>query len=83
MARELSKDTIMVWRQFTTKEAFHDGINYLRRECAPKRVGNDVPAMIEHAAKWSAYQEALDDLVDVLTNIPKAEKSIDEPNLNA
>ena len=83
MAQELSKETIMVWRQLTTKTAFFDGINYLRRECAPKRTGTDIASLIEHTHKWGGYQEALDDLVDVLTNIPKAEKSIDEPNLNA
>lgn len=82
MVKELSNKTIMAWRQFSATEAFEEGVQYLRREGAPKRKGTDVPAMLEHASAWGAYQEALDDLSDMLTQVPKVEKSLDEPPLN-
>lgn len=72
----------MGWRQFSAKEAFLDGIQFLRRDCAPKKTGTDIAALIEHTHKWQGYQEALDDITDILTNIPKTEKTLDEAPLN-
>ena len=78
MALELDKDTVIKWRQFTGTKHFDEGIAFLRSQHAPKRTGTDIPAMIEHAAKWSAYMEALDDLTDVICHVENKQKDLDE-----
>ena len=73
----------MAWRQFSARTPFIEGVQYLREVHAPKRTGTDIASLIEHTHKWQGYQEALNDLTEYLASIPKVEKSIDEPNLNA
>lgn len=77
----LSHETIIEWRKFSTTPAYRDGIDHLRRERALNVKGKSAVEVLEEAGKWGAYQEALDDITNILTYIGKPEKSLEEPPL--
>ena len=74
----------MAWRAFSATPAFHQGIQHLRFNHAPRTRGAaTVPDLIEKCLGQSAYNEALDDLSEVLLVIEKTAASLDEPPLQA
>ncbi len=83
MASELSKETVMAWRAFAQTKAFADGIQHLQEERKISVKGKDATALIQEGLTWGSYMEALQDLTDVLSNIPKAEKSAEDSGLES
>jgi len=81
MAAELSKKTIMAWRAFTATAEFRSGVDYLKEVQAPKVRGGTALELMEAGLKWGAYFEALNDLTEILCDIPKAEESAEDPGL--
>lgn len=57
------------------------GLDYLRRNHAPKIGGNNEGEIVKNALSWTSYQQALDDIEEVLTSLSKEPKSLDESPL--
>jgi len=81
MAVELSRKTIMAWRAFAATNEFGAGITFLKESQAPSVKGKTAIEMMEAAMKWGAYFEALNDLTEILCEIPKTEESAEDPGL--
>lgn len=82
LTEELDRKTIIAWRAFAQTGPFQEGIDWLRHNRAPK-VGGTEAEMLKSAISWSAYMQALEDIQDKLTEIPKKEESLDEKPLNS
>jgi hypothetical protein len=78
---ELSRKTVQSWRNFAMDSAFQTGIDHLRHNHAPRLGVADAGEMLKNAFAWQAYQQALSDVEDVLTALPKKEQSIEQPGL--
>lgn len=81
--KTLSHKTIQAWRDFAGTTEFQAGIDYLRHNEAPKCGGNDEVTLLKSALSWGSYHQALTDIEDKLTEIPKLDRSPEEPGLNA
>ncbi len=73
----------MEWRKFMGTPAAQVGIDFLRHNHAPRCDGKTDVELLRNALGWGAYQQALKDIEDVLTELPKKEVSLEEPPLNA
>ncbi len=71
----------MAWRQFVQTPEFAEGLLHLKQLHTPSVRGKTAIELLEAAGKWGAYFEALDDLTDILANIPQAEKSAEDSGL--
>lgn len=81
LTQELPRKTIMAWRDFAGTYEFIQGIDWLRHN--RKRASGTTPTeLIESAVGWSNYMDALDDVQDVLTELPKPAANLEEPGLN-
>lgn len=81
LTEELDPKTVRAWRSFAESIHFQAGIDWLRHN--RKRVTGPTPGdLIESAISWAGYMDALDDIQDKLTEIPKKDASLDEPPLN-
>ncbi len=81
LTTELSRKHVQEWRNFAMSAAFAAGIDHLRHNHAP-RIGVTEPGeMLKNAFAWQAYQQALNDVENVLTSLPKKEQSIEQPGL--
>lgn len=78
----LPKEVIMEWRKFAGTSAFQLGIDWLRHNRVTEAGDGDMQ-LVKAAAKWKGYMEALDDVQDTLTSLPKKVVDIDEPGLEA
>jgi len=78
---ELSRKHVQEWRNFAMSAAFAAGIDHLRHNHAPRLGVADAGEMLKNAFAWQAYQQALSDIEDVLTALPKKEQSIEQPGL--
>ncbi len=78
---ELPRKVIQTWRDFTGDPAFTMGVTYLRHHHAPSISSGTAVEKFEAAVAWNAYQKALNDLEEVLTALPKAQGSLDEPGI--
>ena len=81
MAEELPRKTIMAWRAFTSTTEFREGIEHLKTSHAPSVKGKTALELMEAGLKWGAYFEALNDLIDVLSSVPKENDSAETPGL--
>ncbi len=79
--RELPRKVIQSWRDFVGDPAFTMGIEYLRHNHAPSISSGTAVEKFEAAVAWNAYQKALNDLEEVLTEIPKPAEPLDEKSL--
>lgn len=77
---DLPKDVAISWRKFLGTPHGQFGIDWLRRH-GPRAGGATPTEVVENAFKFTGFQEALDAVEDDLTNIPVAQKSLDEPPL--
>lgn len=82
LTEELDPKVVRSWRAFAETPHFQLGIDWLRHNRAPK-VGGTEAEMLKNSLSWSAYMQALEDIQDTLTNIPKKEDSLDEKPLNS
>ncbi len=82
LTEELDVKVIREWRRFAETDAFQQGIDWLRHNRSAGSGETDLQ-LVRDAAKWKGYMDALDDLQDKLTDIPKKEESLDEKPLNA
>lgn len=79
---ELPRKVIQDWRDWVGGAACTVGIDYLRHHKAPSISGGTPVEKFEAAIAWNAYQQALNDVENVLTELPKAAATLDEPSLN-
>lgn len=77
---ELPKNVALEWRKFVGTPAFEIGIQYLRRTRSTGTGSGDME-IVKGAHQWKGYQEALDDLVAVLTALPTKDAPTEEPPL--
>lgn len=82
LTEELDPKTVRAWRSFAESAAFQQGIDWLRHN-RPTESGDSDMQLVRTAAKWRGYMDALDDIQDKLTAIPKKEESLDEKPLNS
>jgi hypothetical protein len=71
------------WRAFASEPAFSAGIDWLRHTQAPKLTGSTPVEKFESAIAWHAYQKALNDVEDRLTQLPVDLTTLDEPPLRS
>lgn len=81
LTEELDVKVIRAWRRFAETPEFQLGVDWLRHN-RPRVSGSDAGALMSSSIGWSHYMDALDDIQDKLTDIPKKETSLDEPPLN-
>lgn len=82
LTEELDRKVIIAWRSWAQLPEFQAGIDWLRHN--RKRVSGGTPAeLLEAALAWGSYMDALDDVQDKLTDIPKKEENLDEKPLNS
>jgi hypothetical protein len=79
--QELRRDTLIAWRAFAGTAAFTDGVRFLREKTAPSVAGKSAVVLLELSLKWGGYQQALNDLTEVLCFIEKPKDSLEEPPL--
>lgn len=82
ITENLPQSVVQKWRLFVGTPEFIHGIDWLRHNHAPK-VANSGTSVekFEAAVGWSAYQQALTDVEDLLTALQKDSSSLDEPPL--
>lgn len=78
---ELPRKVVQDWRNFAMSPSFQSGIDYLRHNHAPRLGIASEGEMLKNAFAWQAYQQALSDIEDTLTALPKKEQSIEQPGL--
>lgn len=81
LTEELDRKTIIAWRSFAQSQPFQQGIDWLRHNRAPATTGATEVDLLKSALAWSAYMKALDDVQDVLTELPGIKESQDEPSI--
>lgn len=79
---ELSRKAIQFWRDAAGSPFFMEGLTHLRHNHAPVLSGTTEADLLKSALGWKAYMQALADIEDVLTALPKNNESLDEPSLN-
>lgn len=80
---ELERKTVLAWRNFLQTNEAQAGLDYLRRVRRPSIDRSTQAAMMESTIGQGFYLCALEDIEDVLTAIPKVEKPLDEPPMEA
>lgn len=78
----LPRKTIIAWRNFAQTADFQRGIDWLRHSQAPRVTGADEVEILKSALGWGAYMQALEDVEDKLTTIPKQGGDLDEAPLD-
>lgn len=71
----------MFWRKTLATKEGQFGLDWLRQNRRRVRGETDLQ-MVREAAKMEGYWDALEDIEDVLTKIPQATRSLEEPPLS-
>ena len=73
----------MAWRNFVGTPEFQQGIDFLRHKKRPGiPPGASAAEKFERAVEWNGYQNALNDVEIILTELPKDDSSLDEPSIH-
>ena len=78
---ELPRNVVLAWRKFLETNEAQVGIEWLRQREAPKIDKSSTPAMIESAVAITTHHDILNKIGEVLTALPKNERSTDDPGL--
>lgn len=81
--KNLSRQTVQWWRNATDRPEFIEGLLWLRVNAAQSIESDTEGGLLKSAIAFGGYQQAISDIEDKLTFIPKQERTIDEPPLNS
>lgn len=77
------KNVALAWRKFLGSNEGQYGIDFLRRFHFPRASGKHEGELIKGALTFEGYMDCLSDIENLLTDIPVAPKSLDEPPLES
>ena len=81
--KNLSRQATQWWRNAAQRPEFTEGLLYLRVTAAQNIKADTEGDLLKSAIAFGGYQQAISDIEDKLTFIPKQERTIDEPPLNS